>query len=86
MRRLVALKVIRPDLLRHPTAVDRFQREVRAAAALSHPNIVVAFDAEGREVMYLHFHKLKQCLATIDFGFGDEPRAFTLSRRGIARR
>ena len=44
-----------------------------------------AFDAEGREVMYLHFHKLVPCLKTIDFGFGDEPSAFTLTRNGIAR-
>jgi hypothetical protein len=42
-----------------------------------------AFDAEGREVMYLHFHKLKQFMASIDFTFGDRPTAFTLSRRGI---
>jgi hypothetical protein len=42
-----------------------------------------AFDAEGREVMYLHFHKLKQCMATIDFGFGEEPQEFSLRRTGI---
>jgi len=45
-----------------------------------------AFDAEGREVMYLHFHKLKQFMTTIDFGFGDEPRAFSLRRTGIVSR
>jgi hypothetical protein len=42
-----------------------------------------AFDAEGREVMYLHFHKLKQYMSSIDFTFGDQPDAFTLSRKGI---
>lgn len=42
-----------------------------------------AFDNEGREVMYLHFHKLVGCLRSIDFGFGDEPRAFSLRRTGI---
>lgn len=42
-----------------------------------------AFDAEGREVMYLHFHKLVKCMTSIDFGFGDTPAAFSLSRDGI---
>lgn len=42
-----------------------------------------AFDNEGREVMYIHFHKLVPCLTSIDFGFGDEPQAFALTRTGI---
>ena len=42
------------------------------------------FDVEGREVMYLHFHKLVRCMTTIDFGYGDEPTEFRLSRNGIA--
>jgi serine/threonine-protein kinase len=43
--RLVALKVIRKDLLGDEEAVHRFQREILAIARLSHPNIVSAFDA-----------------------------------------
>ena len=46
MDRLVALKVIKSHLLSKPEAVKRFQREVQAAARLSHPNIVTAYDAE----------------------------------------
>jgi hypothetical protein len=42
-----------------------------------------AYDADGREVMYLHFHKLVSCLTSIDFGYGDEPAHFALTRRGI---
>jgi serine/threonine protein kinase len=53
MERLVALKVIRADLTADVAAVDRFRREVRAAAALSHANIVTAFDAE--QVGNVHF-------------------------------
>ena len=45
-----------------------------------------AYDAEGREVMYLHFHKLVSCLQSIDFDFGDEPNEFTLTRNGIVSR
>ena len=43
--RTVALKVVRKDRLSDADAVRRFQREIRAAAQLSHPNIVHAFDA-----------------------------------------
>jgi serine/threonine protein kinase len=44
--RVVALKVIRKERLDSPDAVRRFQREVRAAAALDHPHIVRALDAD----------------------------------------
>ena len=53
MERPVALKVMRGELLRNDAAVDRFRREVRTAAQLSHPNIVTAYDAE--QVGALHF-------------------------------
>jgi len=33
--------------------------------------------------MYVHFHKLKQHMNTIDFGPADTPRSFTISRRGF---
>jgi serine/threonine-protein kinase len=46
MERLVALKIIRPDLLHHPGAVRRFHQEIKAVAQLSHPNIVLAHDAD----------------------------------------
>ncbi|MGI9516334.1 MAG: serine/threonine-protein kinase [Pirellulaceae bacterium] len=46
MKRTVALKTIRAELINHPEAVKRFAKEARAAARLSHPNIVTAYDAE----------------------------------------
>ncbi len=46
MRRLVALKVIIRGFTAYRAAADRFQREIRAAAQLHHPNIVAAYDAE----------------------------------------
>lgn len=46
MDRTVALKVMSPHLLEQSNAVTRFAREVKAAAALNHPNIITAFDAD----------------------------------------
>jgi len=46
--RIVALKRMPENLKSNPTAVQLFLREARAAAALSHPNIVTLFDA-GQE-------------------------------------
>ncbi len=46
MERVVALKVMNRALVASETTVDRFRREVKAAARLSHPNIVAAYDAE----------------------------------------
>ncbi len=43
--RIVAVKVLSPGIVKNESAVARFQREVRAAAKLSHPNIVAAYDA-----------------------------------------
>ena len=43
---VVALKLIRQERLDNPDALRRFQREIRAAAQLDHPNIVRAFDAD----------------------------------------
>jgi serine/threonine protein kinase len=49
MRRIVALKVIRPRSIESASALKRFHREVEAAAQLIHTNIVTAFDADEAE-------------------------------------
>jgi WD40 repeat protein/serine/threonine protein kinase len=46
MERTVALKVMTRAFVASEATVDRFRREVKAAARLSHPNIVAAYDAE----------------------------------------
>jgi serine/threonine protein kinase len=46
LNRIVALKVVMPDRLKHPEARRRFQREVRAAARLNNPHIVTAFHTD----------------------------------------
>src|SRR5262249_48316639 len=45
MKRIVAVKVIRRELLQDSEMVSRFQREVQLISKLSHPNLVKAYDA-----------------------------------------
>jgi serine/threonine-protein kinase len=45
MKRVVALKVLAPELVKTEKARRLFKREVQAAARLLHPNIVTAYDA-----------------------------------------
>lgn len=53
-----AIKVIKRELVNSPDAVGRFQREVLAAAQLSHPHIVMAHDAgedQGRHYLVMEY-------------------------------
>ncbi len=42
--RLVAVKILPPEISRDPAFTERFQREARALARLSHPHIVAVYD------------------------------------------
>lgn len=46
MKRIVALKVLPSAVAASDAAVQRFQREVEAAAKLCHPHVVTAYDAD----------------------------------------
>ena len=46
MKRIVALKVLAKEFCTDANFVQRFQREVETIARLSHPNIVMAYDAD----------------------------------------
>ncbi len=52
MNRTVALKLIRPDVLNSDQAIERFLKEIRAAASLDHPNIVRAYHASRLDSGY----------------------------------
>ena len=43
--RYVSLKFLPEQLSSEPLAIERFQREARAASSLNHPNIVVVYEA-----------------------------------------
>ena len=45
LERVVAIKVLPKHAVDSPEKVERFQREMRAAAKVSHPNLVQAYDA-----------------------------------------
>jgi hypothetical protein len=42
-----------------------------------------AFGPDGRELMYIHFHKLKEDMDTIDFDTVDAPVSFRINRQGF---
>jgi eukaryotic-like serine/threonine-protein kinase len=58
MKRVVALKVLAPEVMESDRAKDLFLREVRVVGKLAHPNIVTAFDAnevQGRYFLVLEY-------------------------------
>src|SRR5271170_4706636 len=50
MKRVVALKVLLKSLSQDASFIQRFQREVETIAQLSHPNIVMAYDADEADL------------------------------------
>lgn len=58
MKRQVAIKVLPQESVDSPAAVARFRHEIEVLAALEHPNVVTAFDADefrGRYFLVMQF-------------------------------
>jgi serine/threonine-protein kinase len=54
MDRVVALKIIAPEIASNQKVVARFQREMKLVGRLDHPNVVRAFDADQiNRVLYI---------------------------------
>ncbi|WP_337174372.1 serine/threonine-protein kinase [Paludisphaera sp.] len=54
MDRVVALKIIAPEIASNERVAARFQREMRLVGRLDHPNVVRAFDADrANRVLYI---------------------------------
>jgi predicted Ser/Thr protein kinase len=70
LERRVAIKVLHEHYSRDDDYVERFRREARAAAKMSHPNIVTVIDrgeADGRQFIvfeYVEGENLKQLVAS----------------------
>ena len=54
MGRVVALKIIAPEIVSNERVVARFQREMQLVGRLDHPNVVRAFDADQvSKILYI---------------------------------
>ncbi len=85
--RLVALKVLRPELTAHPTARRRMEQEARALARIEHPNVVQVrnvFEHEGLLAMELEYMSGGDLLARIPQGGMAEVTALSLFRSVLA--
>jgi serine/threonine protein kinase len=74
LRRLVALKVIEPDLRDLSSYAARFEREAQAIAALDHPNIVPVYyfgEADGLYYLVMKFIEGVELRDLMDLYFYD---------------
>ncbi|MGA7413293.1 MAG: protein kinase [Bryobacteraceae bacterium] len=72
LNREVALKFLPADTTRDRNAVERFEREARAAAAINHPNICTIYEVDEHEgVPFLAMELLEG--ATLKHRIGEKP-------------
>jgi Tol biopolymer transport system component len=72
LHRDVALKFLTPDLAGEPKAVERFEREARAAASINHPNICTIYEVgehEGRPFIVMELLEGE----TLNYRIGNRP-------------
>lgn len=70
LKRVVAIKIMREELLKNPDNITRFENEVRACAAMDHPNIIQVFDEgiyESRPFMAYEYIKGQTLFEKIEF-------------------
>ena len=56
--RIVALKVLHPELMIYPSFLEQFRKEAKISASLDHPNLVTIYDfteIEGRQIIVLKY-------------------------------
>ena len=82
IRKRMALKVLRADLMTNPAVVARFEREAMAAAHFDHPNVAAAHDYgridEGSFYLVLEYVEGQELRAAIERADGPLPLARAL--------
>jgi len=76
--RMVALKVIRPDLARNRAILDRFKQELILATQVTHRNVVRIYDlgeAEGSAMWIVGWTSVAVGIAALGLYVGRELRA-----------
>src|SRR6267142_502693 len=75
LERLVALKVIRPDLAKNPAIIDRFKQELLLSQRVTHRNVIRIYDlGEGDGVKFI----------TMEFIEGQDLRSLIHERKKVA--
>src|ERR1700747_3122690 len=70
--RMVALKVIRPELAKHPAIIDRFKKELLLSQRVTHRNVIRIYDlGEGDGVKFI----------TMEFIEGEDLRSLIHQRK-----
>jgi eukaryotic-like serine/threonine-protein kinase len=73
--RLVALKVIRPELAKNPAIIDRFKQELLLSQRVTHRNVIRIYDlGEGDGVKFI----------TMEFIEGQDLRSLIFERKKVA--
>ena len=75
LNRMVALKVIRPDLARNPAIIERFKQELLLAHQVTHKNVIRIYDlgeADGLKFI------------TMEFIEGEDLRSIMLQKKKMA--
>src|SRR5467141_207386 len=75
LERLVALKVIRPDLAKNPAIIDRFKQELRLSQRVTHRNVIRIYDlGEGDGVKFI----------TMEYIEGQDLRSLIQERKKVS--
>jgi len=82
IRKRMALKVLRADVMRNPAVLARFEREAMAAAHFDHPNVAAAHDYgrldEGSFFLVLEYVEGQELRAALEQQKGPLPLARSL--------